>query len=158
MSQLRGAVDQRFHLSFEFGHALFEIGDLLAFRIRQVPMFQHSSRHVPHLYHSSRNAHYGRIIGHRMHHHRAGSDLDMVTDLNPAQHFRAGSNDHVVSNRRMPLAALVAGTAQRYALIHQHVVANFRRFANDDSHAVVDEEAPADGRAGMNFDARQESR
>ena len=54
---------------------------------------------------------------------------------------------------RMPLAFLLAGSAQRHALIQQHVVADFGGFADHDAHAVVDEAASSDVRARMDLDA-----
>ena len=53
----------------------------------------------------------------------------------------------------MALASLLAGAAQRHALVEHHVVADLGRLADDDAHAVVDEEALADLRAGVNLDA-----
>ena len=42
-------------------------------------------------------------------------------------------------------------------MIQGDVVADFSGFAYDHSHAVVDEKTPADGGAGMNFDAGQKA-
>ena len=58
----------------------------------------------------------------------------------------------------MALAVLLAGAAQRDALVQQHVVADLRGLADHHAHAVIDEEAAADARAGMNLDARQSAR
>ena len=38
-------------------------------------------------------------------------------------------------------------------MIHQHVVADLGSLADDHAHAVVDEEAPTDLRAGVDLDA-----
>ena len=38
-------------------------------------------------------------------------------------------------------------------MINQDVITNFRSFANNNAHAVVDEQTPADSRARMDFDA-----
>jgi hypothetical protein len=43
-------------------------------------------------------------------------------------------------------------------VVERAVVADLGRLADDDAHAVVDEKAPADARAGMNLDAGQEPR
>ena len=51
----------------------------------------------------------------------------------------------------------VAGTAERDALVKQHVVADLRGLADHHARAVIDEEAAADGRAGMDLDAREEA-
>ena len=58
------------------------------------------------------------------------------------------------------LAVAVDGrrdAAQRHVVIERHVVADFRRFADDHTHAVVHEEPLADARRGMDFDTRQEA-
>ena len=47
--------------------------------------------------------------------------------------------------------------AQRDVVVERHVVADFRRLADHDAHAVVDEEPIADLHAGVNLDARQEA-
>jgi hypothetical protein len=49
-------------------------------------------------------------------------------------------------------AALRTGTAERYALVDQHVIADLAGFADDDAGAVVDEKTPSDARARMDFD------
>ena len=63
-------------------------------------------------------------------------------------------------SRPWALAALAAGgigAAQRRTLVDGDIMADFRRLA-DHGEAMVDEEAPADPRAGMNVVARQEPR
>ena len=40
----------------------------------------------------------------------------------------------------MPLATLVSGPAQRYALVKQNVVTHFRRFANHYAESVIDKQ------------------
>ena len=58
----------------------------------------------------------------------------------------------------MTFALLLAGSAQRDALIDGDVVANNGRFTDDDTGAVVDEEPSTQARAGMNIDAGEEAR
>ena len=53
--------------------------------------------------------------------------------------------------------ALGAGAAQGHALVEVAVVADLRRLADDDAHAVVDEEALADLGAGVDLDAGEEA-
>src|SRR5207253_4956747 len=54
--------------------------------------------------------------------------------------------------------ALVPGdAAQRDAVVERAVVADFRRLADHDTHAVVDEDAAPDARAGMDLDAGEEA-
>ena len=46
--------------------------------------------------------------------------------------------------------------AERHAVVDHDVVADLGGLADDHAHAVVDEEPPADGRAGMDLDAGEE--
>src|SRR5262245_41596325 len=48
-------------------------------------------------------------------------------------------------------------TAERDAVVEREVFADLCRLAHDDAHAVVDEEAVADGRARVDLDAGKES-
>ena len=55
----------------------------------------------------------------------------------------------------LPLcAAIFRGTytAERYAVVKRHIVANFGKLADDYAHAVVDEEPLADLRGRVDFD------
>src|SRR6185503_19639039 len=56
------------------------------------------------------------------------------------------------------LLTLQAGAAERHALVEGHVVADLRRLADHDPHAVVDEHAAPDARARVYLDAREEPR
>ena len=58
-----------------------------------------------------------------------------------------------VAERRVALGAPRARAAERHALGQVAVVADDRRLADDDAHAVVDEEPLADLRAGVDLDA-----
>ena len=57
----------------------------------------------------------------------------------------------------MSLAFVPGRAAQGNAVIKRHIVANLGGLADDHAHAVVDEEAPAYGRAGMDLDAGEEA-
>ena len=93
--------------------------------------------------------------GDRANHHRTGPDFHVVADPYVAEHLGARADHHVVAQRGVALALLLAGAAQRHALVEQHVVADLGGLADDHAHAVVDEEAPADGGARVDLDARQ---
>ena len=58
----------------------------------------------------------------------------------------------------MALAVALAGAAQRDALVHGHVAAYNGGFADDHASGVIDEEPPAQERAGMDVDAGKEAR
>ena len=61
-------------------------------------------------------------------------------------------------NRGMPLAGVERSSAKRDALVDGDVVTHFGGLANDHSHAVIDEEAAANGGSGMDFDSRKKAR
>lgn len=52
------------------------------------------------------------------------------------------------------LAVVLAGAAERNALIQRAVIADHGRFADHDAHAVVDEQIFPDCRPGMDLNAR----
>src|SRR6185312_7390012 len=60
---------------------------------------------------------------------------------------------HARLQRRMALALVPRRAAQRDAVIERRVVADLGRLADDDPHAVVDEDPPADRRARMDLDS-----
>ena len=53
----------------------------------------------------------------------------------------------------MALAGVLAGAAQRHAVVEGAVVADHGGLAEHDAHAVVDEQAPADPGTGVDLDA-----
>ena len=59
----------------------------------------------------------------------------------------------MVAEGRVSLRLLIGRAAQDHTLVHQHVLTDFGRLADDHAHAVIDEEAPADFRSGMNLNA-----
>ena len=90
------------------------------------------------------------------------ADHAVVADAgHAAENRRPGVDDDVVPDVRMALDALdgvavfvqlEALCAERDALIELHVLADGRRFADDDAGAVVDEKVVADRRAGVDID------
>ena len=84
---------------------------------------------------------------------RARADRCVLTNRDRADQLRARAHHHVVLQGRVALLAPRARPAQRDALVEVAVIADLRRFADDDAHAVVDEEALADFGARMDLDA-----
>ena len=56
----------------------------------------------------------------------------------------------------MSFAFVFARATESYALIDQHIVADFSGLTNDHAHAVIDEEAAANLRTGMDLDPGEE--
>src|ERR1700694_1627904 len=57
----------------------------------------------------------------------------------------------------MALAVLQARAAQCHALIKSAVTTDLRRLAENHAHAMIDEDARGDARAGVNLDAGKEA-
>jgi hypothetical protein len=55
-------------------------------------------------------------------------------------------------------AAPVTGAAQRYALVEQHIITDFRRLADHNPQTVINEETTADPGAGMDLDSGHKAR
>src|SRR5580704_17230249 len=143
------------HLRFELLDAARQLIDQLTFRIGQISVFEIVARVDTRANHSSRHAHYGRVIRNRANHHRSRADLGVMSNRDIAENLRPRPDHDIVADGGMALAFFLAGSAQRHALIHEHVVANFRRFSDHHAHAVIDEASPADGRARMDLNAGQ---
>src|SRR3989338_1499065 len=91
------------------------------------------------------------VLGHVSDDDGVGPDHRVAADGDVPQHFGAGADDDVVADRRVALAALLAGAAQRHPLEEGDVVADDGGLADHDPHPVVDEEAPADHRRGVDL-------
>ena len=85
------------------------------------------------------------------------ADLRAVADVDRPEDLGAGADDHALAERRVPLALVPRRAAERDAVVERAVVADFRRLADHDPHAVVDEHPPPDRGAGMDLDAGQEA-
>src|SRR5947207_6011414 len=95
--------------------------------------------------------------GHRVNHHRAGTDPAVTADRDGAEHGRACADQHPVLDRGVAFPLLDAGSSQGHPLIQGHIVANLRRLTDDHAHTVVNEQAPADPSPGMDLDASPEA-
>jgi len=82
---------------------------------------------------------------------RVRPDGDRPEDLCPR------ADDDVVFQRWMALHLDQVNAAQGDVMVEQDVVADLGRLADDRAHAVVDDKAAADARAGVDFDAGEEA-
>src|SRR5579885_2249637 len=98
------------------------------------------------------------MIGHGSDDDGSGADFHEVADADVSENFCAGTDDDSVADRRMTFSGILAGSAERHALIHEHIIADFAGLTDDNSHAVIDETAAADGRTGVDLDSGQGSR
>jgi hypothetical protein len=92
-------------------------------------------------------------LRHVAQHDRPCSDLRPGTNAHIAEHAGAGADQHPVPDLGVPVAGLLAGAAQRHAMQYGHVVAHDGRLADDHPRGVVEQDAAADARAGVDVDA-----
>jgi hypothetical protein len=81
--------------------------------------------------------------------HGVVSDTDIAEDLGPC------ADHHVLFDGWVTLAGLLAGTAEGDALVDGDIVADLSGLTDNDSHTMIDEDAFADGGAGVDFDPCQ---
>ena len=89
---------------------------------------------------------------------RVGADLRVRADRNRPEQRGTGSDQHVVADRRMPLAAVFSGSTERHVVKHHAAIADLRGLTDHHARPVVDEEGPADARARVDLHARPEAR
>ena len=148
--------DQLAEHTFKLGHTAGEIVDCLSFGIGEASVFKNAAfradAHDPAGY-----ADDGRVVGDGVDNDRSGADLDVVADVDVAEDLGAGSHDHSIAESGVTFALLAASTAERDALVEQDIVSNLGSFADDDSRAVIDEEAAAECGAWVDFNPGKEA-
>src|SRR5579863_3989513 len=70
---------------------------------------------------------------HILQHHGIRPDARTAMDGERAQHLGAGTDDDVVLERRVALAAIERRAAERHTLIERYIVADLGGLANDDA-------------------------
>src|SRR5579884_2696540 len=103
--------------------------------------------------HLGRYADRRRVWGHVVQDHGARADASVIADRDCPENLCTHPDHDVVAQGRVSLPLFLSRPSQGYALIECDVIANLTRFANDDPHPVIDEEAATDARAGMNLDS-----
>src|SRR6516165_4787367 len=96
-------------------------------------------------------ADHGGIRRHRGNHHGIGADTGIIPHLDGTQNFRAGADNDIIADGGMALAMLAARAAESHLMVDIDIIAYLRRLTDDHAHAMVDDEAPAEFRAGVNF-------
>src|SRR5699024_729202 len=81
------------------------------------------------------------------------ADLGVSAHGKRAKHLAARGDDDVVFDGGVALADVFAGAAERCALVNGHIVAHNGGLADYHAHAVVDEHALANDRAGVDLNA-----
>ena len=131
---------------FQAAQAGFELGDALVDNIRQILLVQIVRRAALDIADADDLRGYtdGSALAGRFSAQRCQRRRGRVTDVDRAQHLRARADQHIVAQRRMALAGVLAGTAQGDAVVDCAVVADLRRLTKDDAHTVVDKELVPD--------------
>ncbi len=87
----------------------------------------------------ARNADHSGMLGDISQHDRASADAAVSAHGDVAQNFGSSADHHVVFDGGMPLAVLLAGTAESDPLIQSHVVADDRGLADDHPQPMINE-------------------
>jgi hypothetical protein len=93
----------------------------------------------------------GAVLGHRIDDNCCRAYDRSASDGDGAQHLGMGTDGHVVAQRRVALASLLAGATQGHALQQRAAVTDLSGLSDDGACTVVYEKAPADTGAGMDF-------
>ena len=118
---------------------LFEVDGFTLGGCGDAAVFQGAECFRARAYNFGRDAHYGAAIRNRMNNDGAGADLDVIAEANIAEHGGSSADHHALAKSGMPLAAHVAGSAKRDALIEKNVVAYLGCFADHNAEAMIDE-------------------
>ena len=132
-----------------------QLADLLRDRVGQVDMVEGVGLAAAHPRDARRNAHRRGGGRDRFEQHGVGRDLRAVADLERPQNLGAAADRHIFAERRMAFALVLARAAQGDPLVDRAAVADLGGLADNDPHAVVDQDSLADLRAGVYLDAGQ---
>src|SRR4029450_5217131 len=148
-------------LVLERANAVDELLDHLAHGVRQIGLVEVDVAGHPlaiAICYPPRNADDNGVRGNLAYDDRARADPAAVADLEGADDLGAGADNDVVAQGRMAFLALQARPAEGHALQQRDVLTDLGGLADDDPHAVIDEEAGAELRGWMDLDARDEPR
>ena len=80
------------------------------------------------------------------------ADPRAVADVDRAQNGSVRPDHDVIPNRRVALSGTQTRASEGNALVQRHVVADLGRRADQDAHAVIDEEPAPDGGRRVDLD------
>src|SRR6266496_3208122 len=106
----------------------------------------------------ARDSDHGGIAWNTSQHDRSGADARVVSNLDVAENSGTRADHDAIPNRRMPLPGVLAGAAERDALINSDLVADDRSLADHHTHTVIDKKAFANLSARMDLDSRSQPR
>ncbi len=141
---------------FQRAETAVQIGQALGYDIRQILLVQIVRRvHglVVDAHHLGGHAHSGAVGRQIAQHHAACADAGVVPDIHRAKDLGACTDQHVVAQSGVALAGVLAGAAQSDTVVDGAVVPDLAGLAEHDAHAVINEQASADGGTGVDLDA-----
>ncbi len=144
-------------LLFQGFDPIDEGADHLGFGVGQAAMFQGFDAFARSVDDAAGDADYRAVGGDIAQYDGACADAGVVAQLDIAEDLCARADDDVIAQGGVAFAAFFAGAAEGDALVDQRVVADDRRFADHDAHAMVNEDAAPDRCAGVDFDPREEA-
>lgn len=135
--------------------AMLQAAQLLCQRVGQMDLVEVVGRHTlaVDLDHARLHADNRRVGRHLLQHDRIRADAAVIANVERTEHLCARRNKHIVANRRVALAGVVSGAAEGHAMVNRAIVTDLGGFADDNAHAVVNEQAAANGRARVDLDA-----
>src|ERR1700688_1589639 len=86
---------------------------------------------------------------HRFHHDGAGGDAGAMADLDIAENLRPRPDQYAMADLGMAVLVLLAGAAERDAVQDRDVVFDYRGLAAHEAGGVIEEDAAADLRCGI---------
>ena len=125
------------------------------------PMFRQREkiwqRHAVLLDRTRRNADSRGIFLERAEQNRICRYGTVITDLERTENLCAGTDRHIISQRRMTFTLLCSDTAQRHTLVNRTVVADHRRLTDDNAAAVVNQNTVSELCTRMNLNQCKET-
>ena len=101
------------------------------------------------------NAGDGRVRGNVVEHDRTRADFRAAADFDVAEDFRSRADEHAGAHLRVAVSARFSRAAERDGVKNRDVVFDDGGFADDEPRRVVEQDAAADFRRGMNVDGKR---
>mgnify|MGYP001820787320 FL=1 len=146
------AVDSFFELLYSFEEHLDDPHGMIVAALLEGEAQRRSSGYVL-VDHTARQSHDGRACRDVLDDDRPRPNSCSRSDVDGAQYLRTRADHNSVAKSWVPFLLLQAGAAQRHPLVEHDVIADLGRFADYDTHAVVDDKPATDGRPWMDLDA-----
>ena len=84
------------------------------------------------------------MCGHVLHYHAAGPDLGTFTNFDISNNRGRCANQNILSNLGMTISLFLAGSPERYSMLHRNVIVYNCGFTYDNTGRVVEHDAATD--------------